>query len=197
MQNLDPLVLWGQVKELLPGGQLALPGAMALSIQSVIECEERVGANRSYSWRWLFMEDGSLLECSPAAAYRCHRHMQLAPQTEQYQELVAPDGALMRFEHRVRTGALGLMPVIFSLGDREYRLLSTGKAEVKVSGEMPPLTAWQKLRKDPRDNVYFVLSDLEQPEERVFGLWTDEVSLSWGRQITAPPTAAARIAPVV
>jgi hypothetical protein len=137
---------------------------------------------RRTEWVWAFLDDGGLLEVAERGRRLYGSHRVLLPGAEAYLQLAAPDGALARFERRVRAGRVELEPTVLTLAGREYRLVATGNASVTRDGPPPTLGAWSALGDDPGENVYFVLADLESGEEAL-GLWTRAVCLSFGRAL--------------
>jgi hypothetical protein len=150
-----------------------------LRVESELRCEEVV-SGRVTAWRWLFLEDGSLLEEAPrgTSRYKAHRVFDRAHTV--YQQLVAQDGALNRFEARVRTGTVEKEPTYVTLEGREYLVKATGTARVvERIGRPPTLASWSSLDDaDPAENVYFVLERVED-KVGVLGLWTRVVCLSF------------------
>jgi hypothetical protein len=98
-----------------------------------------------------------------------------------YEELVAQDGSLVRFEERVREGTSGRRPVHVSIDDKQYRITCTGTVRADRLGDEPVLLPWQRFNLDPNENVYFGMVDIEDEDAVVLGLWTAHVCLSFGR----------------
>jgi hypothetical protein len=156
-------------------------GGTERTLVTVLRGAEELGGRRT-EWVWAFLDDGGLLEVAPRGWRLYGSHRVLLPGSEPYLQLAAPDGALTRFERRVRAGRDRTEPTLLTLGGREYRLLATGNAAVARDGPPPTLGAWSALGDDPVENVYFVLADAETGEE-VLGLWTRAVCLSFGRTL--------------
>ena len=149
-----------------------------LRVESELRCEEVV-SGRVTTWRWLFLEDGSLIEEAPRGTSRYRAHRVFERSHSVYQQLVAQDGALNRFEARVRTGVVEKEPTYVTLEGREYLVKATGTARVvERIGRPPALAAWSTLDDhDPAENVYFVLERVDD-RAQVLGLWTRAVCLS-------------------
>lgn len=162
------------------GGRLRLAG-VERTVATVLRGWEEVGGRRT-EWVWAFLDDGGLLEVAPRGWRLYTSHRVLLPGAEGYLQLAAPDGALARFERRVRAGRDEAEPTVVTLGGREYRVVATGNANVARDGPPPALGAWSGLGDDAGENVYFVLADVETGEE-VLGLWTRAVCLSFGRAL--------------
>jgi len=88
---------------LMPGDALAFWAEDNMVVETVFRCQETVD-NRPVHWTWLFLDDGSLIEVSLDGHFRYREHRILNQGTGQYEEIVAQDGALVRFEERVREG---------------------------------------------------------------------------------------------
>jgi hypothetical protein len=171
-----------ELARIAPGDAVEIWGGGSLVVRTAFACEETVDG-RSYGWRWSFMDDGSLIEASPDG-YFWYRSHQLAKQgTDLYEELVAQDGALVRFEERVREGASGRRPVEVTVGGKPYRLTSTGTVQVQQSGPDPELVSWRSFDRNPESNVYFGMVDVADDSNVILGLWTVHVCLSSGREL--------------
>ncbi len=119
--NLDELgsLAPGDVVEIWDGGSLVA--------KTVLDCQETVDG-KSYGWRWTFLDDGSLLEASPDGYFLYRTHQVVKQGTDLYEELVAQDGALVRFEERVREGSSGRRPVEVAIDGKPHRL-TTGSLD--------------------------------------------------------------------
>ena len=166
-----------------PGGR-ARPGGRLRRLVTVLRAHETLAGQRT-DWLWAFADDGALLEAAPRGRFVYESHRVLAPGSEPYLQLAAPDGALARFERRVRAGRSDAEPTFVALGGREYRLLATGNAAVERDGPPPALGGWSSLSDDPAENVYFVMTDVADGAP-VLGLWTRVLCLSFGE---APPVS--------
>jgi hypothetical protein len=165
-----------------PGGRARLGGRVR-TLATVLRAHEQVGGRRT-DWLWAFAEDGALLEVAPRGRRVYTSHRVLAPGSEPFLQIAAPDGALTRFERRVRAGRHDAEPTFVALGGREFRLLATGNAAVERDGPPPALGGWSSLGGDPAENVYFLMTDVADGAP-VLGLWTRVLCLSFG----APPTS--------
>lgn len=171
-----------QLGTLVPGDAVEFWDGGSRVVRITFLCEETVD-DRTYHWRWMFLDDDSLLEVSPDGYYHYDRHQIVKQGTDLYEELVAPDGALVRFEEHVRSGESGRRPVQVTLDGQEYRLTGTGTARVQRLGPEPSLLPWQSFQSDPDENVYFGLVQSADESRVALGLWTAHVCLSFGQDL--------------
>jgi hypothetical protein len=171
-----------------PGARLRVAG-QERAVVTVLRAGETVNDRRT-DWVWAFLDHGALLEAAERGWRLYTSHRVLLPGAEAYLQLAAPDGALARFERRVRAGRSALEPTVVTLAGREYRLVATGNASVAREGPPPTLGAWSALDDDAGENVYFVLADLETGDEAL-GLWTRAICLSFGRLLQPDEVALA------
>lgn len=147
------------------------------SVTTTLRCRESVGG-RVAEWTWSLLEDGALLEEAPRGAFRYTRHRVYERASAVYQQLVAQDGALNRFEARVRAGVDAREPTYVTLEGHEYLVRATGNVGVvERIGPPPTLAAWSALADDPDENVYFLLEAVDDGTP-VLGLWTRALCLS-------------------
>lgn len=151
-------------------------------VKTVLLSHEQFEGHR-YEWVWMFLDDGSLVEASPDGYFRYREHHLLRQGTALYEELVAQDGALVRYEERVRLGTADERPVEFNLNDRTYRMTSTGTVIAQRLGDEPELLTWKSFSADQRQNVYFGLADVTDEAQVGVGLWTAHVCVSLGRAL--------------
>ena len=151
-------------------------------VKTVLACREEFEGH-SYDWAWMFLDDGGLVEASPDGYFRYREHQILKQGTGPYEELVAQDGALVRFEERVREGSSETRPVEFSLDDHTYHVTSTGTVAAHRTGDEPTLLTWKSFSADAKSNVYFGLVDTADESRVGVGLWTAHVCLSFGKEI--------------
>jgi hypothetical protein len=168
-----------QLEALAPGDVLDIWAEGSLVVTTVFACSETV-AGRSYHWKWIFLDDGTLVEISPDGTFRYREHRVVKQGSGLYEELVAQDGALVRFESHVRDGTSGRRPVEVTFEDRVYRIASTGMVAVDRRGEEPTLLPWQSFSDAEDQNVYFGLVDVENEDRVGLGLWTAHICLSFG-----------------
>jgi hypothetical protein len=167
------------------GARLEVDG-VARRVETALRCAEELAGVRT-RWRWLFLEDGSLLELSPRGAHRYDRHRVLDRAQPLYQQLVAQDGVLVRFEARVRAGLVADQPTYLTIERREYLVRATGTALVEArEGAPPALAAWSALADAPEQNVWFLLEAIDGPDAAL-GLWTRGLCLSFGRPASWRP----------
>jgi hypothetical protein len=171
----------GDVVEIWEGGSLV--------VKTVFVCQETVD-DRSYGWRWTFMDDRSLLEASPDGCFWYRAHQIVKQGSDLYEELVAQDGALVRFEQRVREGSSGRRPVEITIDGKSYRLTGTGTVGVKQTGPDPEPMPWRSFDRNPESNVYFGLVDVADDSNVKLGLWTVHVCLSSGRELSETDVTA-------
>ena len=166
---------------LLPGDGVELLGAGSRAVRTVLLCSEVV-EDRIYHWRWLFLDDGSLVEVSPDGYFWYREHREVPPGSSLYEQLVAKDGALVHFEEWVRSGRSG-PPVLVGIDAKEYQLTGTGTVDVQRLGDPPGQEVWAALDPDPDENVYFGLVDTANEAKVILGLWTSQVCLSFGAEL--------------
>ncbi|MEA2638715.1 MAG: hypothetical protein QOF51_109 [Chloroflexota bacterium] len=170
-----------QLKILLPGDVLEVWDEGSLIVKTVFTCHETIDGH-TYEWHWMFLDDGSLLEVSPDGYFRYKEHRILQQGSAEYEEMVAQDGALVRFEERVRNGESGRRPVEVTVGEQTFRIASTGTVVAGRIGPEPELLPWSSFSNRQEDNVYFGLVDPEDEEHVAVGLWTAHVCISIGRE---------------
>jgi hypothetical protein len=166
----------------LPGDKIGLGGGAPLGIRTALHCSESIDSSLT-TWRWLFLDDGTLFEAAPKGCFRYERHEEVPSGSDLFTELVAQDGALVRFERRVRAGTVGRRHIRVSLDGQTYRVAFTGTAAVQRFGPAPELAAWRDLRPEADQNVYFGLIQDADPRQVALGLWTSDVCLSFGERV--------------
>jgi hypothetical protein len=171
-----------QLGALVPGDAVEFFGGGEHVVRTTFLCEETVD-DQAYHWRWMFLDDGSLIEVSPDGYYWYQQHQIVKQGTSLYEELVAQDGALVRFEERVRAGESGRRPVHVTLEGKEYRLTGTGTTRVQRLGAEPALLPWRSFDPKADENVYFGLVQTADESQVVLGLWTAHVCLSSGHEL--------------
>jgi hypothetical protein len=165
-----------------PGDAISFWGEGNRLVSCVFDCSEGIG-DRQYSWRWIFLDDGSLVEDSADGWWRYAEHEIIPQGSGRYADLVGSGGALEQFETRVRNDTVHDDPVIVELQGRRYRVTSTGTVQVVRRGDAPRLTPWQQFVADREDNVYFSLVAAEDEAAGVLGIWTSHICLSFGRPV--------------
>ena len=171
-----------QLGPVLPGDQIGLGGGAPLLVRVALHGSESLSGSLT-TWRWLFLDDGSLFEAAPKGCFHYPRHLEVAEGSDLFVELVAQDGALVRFERRVRAGTVGRRHIRVTLEGQPYRVAFTGTAAVQRFGPAPDLAAWRDLRSEPDQNVYFGLIQDADPRQVALGLWTSDVCLSFGERV--------------
>jgi len=180
-EDSNPMEDEERLDDLLPGDALDFWMEESVIIKTVLRCWETTDSG-TVEWRWMFLDDGSLLEVSPDGNFRYREHRIFNQGSVMYEELVAQDGALVRFEERVREGTSGRRPVHVTVGDTEYRITSTGTVAVERLGEEPEPLTWRTFNRNPDENVYFGLVDTADESNVGLGLWTAHVCLSIGKE---------------
>ena len=170
-----------QLRTLLPGDAMDVWSEGSVIVKTVFTCQETVDS-ATYEWHWMFLDDGSLMEVSPDGYFRYREHRIMKQGSGEYEELVAQDGALVRFEQHVREGNAGRFPVEVTIGEQPFRIASTGTVRVGRIGPPPDLLPWASFGERQEDNVYFGLVDQSDEEHVGLGLWTAHVSISVGRE---------------
>ena len=163
-----------QLDKLLPGDLVIFWGEGERLVRTLFLCREGV-MGRTYEWRWLFLDDGTLLEISPDGYYRYRRHLLVKQGTPLYEELVAQDGALVRFEERVRAGVSGRRPVHVTVEDA-----TTGKpTPVRVHFRTPDGRYLICRQADPSGAYAYYALDTETGASRRLPLDPASRILGW------------------
>jgi hypothetical protein len=148
-------------------------------VRGIVDCVEERG-DRLFGWRWILLDDGGLLE------YRANRlklfgpSILLDPETEDYDVLTSPRGALARFESGSR---LSWDPVTFEWSGRAYEVTGTGTFEARTEDDLSDEPVWQAISADRKDNIFFALEVTAEEEAAgeaegvLLGIWTDRVAL--------------------
>jgi hypothetical protein len=175
----------------LPGDAVSLPGAERAIVETVYLCSETSDDDVT-RWSWIVLADGRLIEIAPrgCAVYEAPRL--LARGTGRFLELTAQDGALVRFEERVRAGTWEIRPVRLTLGGRRWRLNSTGTVTAQRLGPVPS-SGWGQLGARPstgEPDVYFTFAAETDADTLGLGLWATDVILAFGRHLGATPNAS-------
>ncbi len=120
----------------LPGDIVALPNDEQGTIATVYLCAETSGEDVT-RWTWTVLADGRLLEVAPRGCVLYEQPHLLERGNVPYFALVAQDGALVRFEARVRAGTWATRPVRLTLERRRWRVTSTGTVTAQRLGPVP------------------------------------------------------------
>jgi hypothetical protein len=200
----------------LPGDTISLPSGDRVAVQTVYLCSEPSG-DALTRWTWVVLADGRLLEIAPRGCALYDPPQVLARGGGRFLELAAQDGALIRFEERVRAGTWEDRPVRLTLGERRWRLTSTGTVTSQRLGPVPE-SAWSQLRiphpptrcaarisasptSSPargrggaelpeEQDVYFTFASLTDADTLGLGLWATDIVLAFGRRLGDSPAAA-------
>jgi hypothetical protein len=132
----------------LPGDAVCLPGGERATVETVYLCAEP-GLDDVTRWSWIVLTDGRLLEVAPRGCALYDPPRVLARGTGPYLELVAQDGALVRFEERVRAGTWEARPVRLMQDGRRWRIAATGTVAAQRLGPAPS-SPWGQLRSPHR-----------------------------------------------
>jgi hypothetical protein len=131
----------------LPGDTVSLPGDQRAMVETVYLCAEPDEGTVT-RWSWIVFSDGRLLEVAPRGCALYESPQVLVRGSGPFLELVAQDGALVRFEERVRAGTWEARPVRLTLGGRRWRVTSTGTVSAQRLGPAPA-SGWGQLRGGP------------------------------------------------
>jgi hypothetical protein len=184
----------------LPGDGVSLPGGERALVETVYLCAEPDGDDL-VRWSWIVLADGRLLEIAPRGCALYEPPRLLVRGSGPFLELVAQDGALVRFEERVRAGTWEARPVRLSLDGRRWRVTSTGTAMAQRLGSVPT-SGWGQLGgvRPPvpvragetveQPDVYFTLAGLSDADALGLGLWATDICLAFGRRLGDAPSAA-------
>jgi hypothetical protein len=182
----------------LPGDAIGLPGGERGRVEAVYLCSEPNGppgdtAGEATRWSWIVLGDGRLLEIAPRGCAIYGPPQILARGSGPFLELVAQDGALIRFEERVRAGTWEARPVRLTLDRRRWRVTSTGTVAARRLGTVPE-SGWGQLGVRaavvPEPDVYFTLASLTDEAALGLGLWAQDICLAFGRRLGETPAAA-------
>ena len=190
----------------LPGDAIALPGDKKALVETVYLCSEPaiVHGDDPTRWSWIVLDGGRLLEVAPRGCALYEPPSVLARGSGAFLDLVAQDGALVRFEERVRAGTWEARPVRLTLEQRRWRVTSTGIVTARRLGPVPAV-GWGQLRTvglvespcparmgevAPEPDVYFTLAGLPGGDALGLGLWAQDICLAFGRRLGATPEAA-------
>lgn len=175
----------------LPGDVVGLPGGSRGIVETVYLCSEP-GADDLTRWSWIVLADGRLVEVAPRGCALYAPPQVLARGTGPSLELVAQDGALVRFEERVRAGTWEARPVRLTFGRRRWRVTSTGTVTAQRLGPVPT-GGWGQLGARPsteEPDVYFTFAAQTDADALGLGLWATDVVLAFGRRLGDSPQAA-------
>ena len=183
----------------LPGDTVSLPDDDCGTVETVYLCSETSGDGDVTRWTWVMLTDGRLIEVAPRGCALYEAPRVLAHGTGRYLDLVAQDGALVRFEERVRAGTWEARPVRLTFGRRRWRVTSTGTVTAQRLGPVPA-GAWGQLRtphhptpspasgrggaeSSEEQDVYFTFVAQTDADALGLGLWATDVSLAFGRRL--------------
>ncbi|MFN8635109.1 MAG: hypothetical protein U0893_14735 [Chloroflexota bacterium] len=195
----------------VPGDAVLLPDNQRATVQTVYLCSEPglAAGDEVTRWSWIVLTDGRLLEVAPRGCALYDAPDVLVRGGGPFLALVAQDGALVRFEERVRDGSWERRPVRLSLGGRRWRVTSTGTVSAQRLGPVPA-SPWDQLRGgsqpaaigsprpqplSPEPDVYFTFVATNDADALGLGVWMTDICLAFGRRLgDSPKDAGLRIA---
>ena len=171
------------VETLAPGDAVSFWDGEDAIVDTVLDCEEQVGARRT-RWRWNLLRGGRMLETAPDGNV-LYTGSEVAFQGSAPFEALTGDpatgGVLKTFEARVRAGTVGTNPVFFEHQGKQFQVRSTGTFGATVLGEPPRGEVWRDLADDPSQNVYF---EMDAPDgTQGLGVWTTHILLLVGQPL--------------
>jgi hypothetical protein len=175
----------------LPSDTISLHGGNLGIVETVYLCAEPSVGDVT-RWSWIVLADGRLIEVAPRGCALYEAPRLLARGTGPFLELVAQDGALVRFEERVRAGTWDARPVRLMLDGRRWRVTSTGTVTAQRLGSVP-VSGWGQLgvgASPEESDVYFTFVGLHDADALGLGIWATDVCLAFGRRLGASPSAA-------
>ncbi len=131
----------------VPGDVVLLPGDARGTVEAVYLCAESSvedGRDQVTRWSWIVLSDGRLLEVAPRGSALYDPPAVLRRGSGPFLDLVAQDGALVRFEERVRAGSWEARPVRLTFGRRRWRATSTGTVTAHRLGKRPS-SGWEQV----------------------------------------------------
>ncbi|MCC6173728.1 MAG: hypothetical protein IT305_00355 [Chloroflexi bacterium] len=171
----------GSLDGLLPGDGIALPDGERAAVQTLYRCHETI-EQVTVVWRWAVLTDGHLLEIAPRGCALYDPPTRIEAKSARFQDLVAQDGVLVRFEERVRDGTWRRRPLQVRFNGRRWRVTSTGTATSRRLGD-EPAACWRTLGVRDEPDVYFTLAAADDPLALGLGLWTTDICLAFGRRL--------------
>lgn len=167
------------------------PSAAASEMATVVTvylCAEQDGEVTT-RWSWIVLADGQLLETAPRGCALYTPPTLLRRGSGPFLDLVAQDGALVRFEERVRAGTWVERPVRLLLAGRRWRVTATGTVTAHRIGPAPS-SGWGPIGAGPEQDVYFTLAALNDAAALGLGIWATDICLAFGRRLGDTPGAA-------
>jgi hypothetical protein len=164
---------------LAPGDALLLQDGRDFLVQAAVDGLEEL-EGRSSTWRWLLLDDGSLLEVLRHTMSLYGTPEILYQGTPPYALLTGQgdqDGLLRVFEARVRAGTIAGMPVAYDHGGLTYHVRSTGIFSARFNG-VTDAEVWSDVSENAPDNVYFKLDGGEGA--LALGVWTSHIAFYSG-----------------
>jgi len=173
------------VETLAPGDAVSFWDGEDALVETVLECEEQVGARRT-RWRWNLLRGGRVLETAPDGnvLYTSSEvfHQGSAP-FEALTADPASGGVLKMFEARVRAGTLGSNPVYYEYQGKQLQVRSTGTFSATAIGMPPRGEVWRDIADDPSQNVYFEMDAADGTQG--LGIWTTHILVLVGEPLRA------------
>lgn len=168
---------------LKPGDALILEDGRDFLVQAALDCAEDLGDRRS-TWRWLLLDNGSLLEVLRHVMNLYGPPEILYQGTPVFALLTgqgSQDGLLRVFEARVRAETIAGMPVTLEHGGVTYQISSTGTFSATWNG-MTDAEVWADVSQNAGDNVYFKSQAGDGRE--ALGIWTTHIAFFTGAPLT-------------
>jgi hypothetical protein len=167
---------------LKPGDALILEDGRDFLVQAALDCRETL-QDRITTWRWLLLDDGSLLEVLPHVMSLYAPPQILHQGTPAFALLTGQgdqDGLLRVFEARVRGATIAAMPVTFEHDGVSYQVSSTGTFSATWNG-MTDAEVWADISQNAADNVYFKL--ISPDARQALGIWTSHIAFFTGASL--------------
>lgn len=167
-----------------PGDALILEDGRDFLVQSAIDCQEEL-EGRVTDWRWLLLDDGSLLEVMRHGLNLYARPEVLYQGTPPYALLTGQgdqDGLLRVFEARVRAGTVAGMPVNYDHNGTTFHIRSTGTFSAHLNG-MTDAEVWADVSETAGDNVYVKLETADAVPTLALAVWTSHIAFHTGQPL--------------
>lgn len=168
---------------LMPGDAMILQDGRDFLVRVALDCEEQL-EDHTARWRWILLDDGSLLEVRRQAMDLYGPPDLLYQGTPSFIQLTGGStqhGLLKVYEARVREGTAATLPVLYEHADLQYRIHETGTFRATWNG-MTDAEVWSDVSQNAGDNVYFRLKAVDGREG--LGIWTSHIALFSGAPLT-------------
>jgi hypothetical protein len=169
---------------LAPGDALILEDGRDFLVQSAIDCREEL-EGRVTEWRWILLDDGSVLEVL-RHALNLYDHEEILYQgTPPYAMLTGQgdqDGLLRVFEARVRSGNIAAMPVQYEHGGNSLQIRSTGTFSATFNG-VTDAEVWADVSANAAENVYVKFDSGTGDATLGLAVWTTHIAFCTGQAL--------------